>query len=746
MRNLVLIVFIAFYWFPIEAQDAAFKIVDAKEYQHIRESSTWPSLFDQSYQQIKAELDAAIADGIDVPMPKDLAGGYSHEKHKSNFFLLQKAAMLYQLNGDKAYADYIKAVFIEYRDLFPKVDKHPAQRSYARGKFFWQCLNDANWLVYASQAYAAIYDEISPELRKDLNENLFRPYAEFISIENPQFFNRIHNHSTWGNAGVGMIALVMQDEELLNWALYGLSDEIINSDEVDNDGGYVFKKGQVKAGFLAQIDESFSPDGYYTEGPYYQRYALYPFLVFAQALSIAKPELKIFEYRDALLLKSIESIVELSDGEHQFFPINDAQKGMSIKSRELVLALSLLYKAGGASPEILSLIEYQGQVPLNPSGFYAAKAISENKSKAYRKRSQIFRDGAKGDEGAIGVLRSRNNPEQAVLLKYGKHGMGHGHFDRLGLLIQDGKHEVIQDYGAARWVNIEHKDGGGYLKENKTWAKQTIAHNTLVINGQSQFRAEVKTADESHGIHFAFDTSSSNLQVLSAREVDAYPGYKLQRTCAMLELEELEAPLIIDIFSVENESNAKSSFQLPNYIMGDVLSTTADIKPSTTMQPMGSNFGYQHLWLEAMAIDLEDQFGMTWFNGERFYSIHQLLNPADTLQFLRIGANDPNFNLRRDGALVLKREAQSTNFIQAYEMHGFYSPVDEIPLNSFSSVEKLSIVLKDENYIILDIRLTTGATYRLCTYHKDFEPSLNHSKEIKAKRVEWTGNYALIKI
>src|SRR3546814_8076463 len=53
-----------------------------------------------------------------------------------------------------------------------------------------------------------------------------------------------------------------------------------------------------KAGFLRQLDLLFSPDGYYAEGPYYQRYALQPFVVFAAAIAANDPERKIFEYRD----------------------------------------------------------------------------------------------------------------------------------------------------------------------------------------------------------------------------------------------------------------------------------------------------------------------------------------------------------------------------------------------------------------------------------------------------------------
>ena len=81
-----------------------------------------------------------------------------------------------------------------------------------------------------------------------------------------------------------MIALVMNDAELLERALNGLKDDGLPPGMRDNDGGLIKKEGQ-KTGFLANVDEPFSPDGYYNEGPYYQRYAMYPFLVFAQSLA-----------------------------------------------------------------------------------------------------------------------------------------------------------------------------------------------------------------------------------------------------------------------------------------------------------------------------------------------------------------------------------------------------------------------------------------------------------------------------
>lgn len=85
----------------------------------------------------------------------------------------------------------------------------------------------------------------------------------------------MHVLGTWGNVAVGMIGLVMNDEKYIEYGLNGLRTDNIKLDAKDNDGGFIKVLGQ-KTGFLANLDDPFSPDGYYTEGPYYQRYAMYP--------------------------------------------------------------------------------------------------------------------------------------------------------------------------------------------------------------------------------------------------------------------------------------------------------------------------------------------------------------------------------------------------------------------------------------------------------------------------------------
>ena len=209
--------------------------------QEIRSQLGKVPLFDASLADTKAEVDAEIKLGILLPIPKDYSGGYTHERHKKNFLMLEKAGVLYQILDDEKYAIYVRDMLLGYAKMYPTLPLHPQTRSYARGKIFWQALNDSNWLVYASQAYDCVYDFISPADRAILEKDLFKPFADFISIGSPQFFNRVHNHSTWGNVAVGMIALVLNDAELLDRALNGLKDDGQFAGMKDNDGGLIKK-------------------------------------------------------------------------------------------------------------------------------------------------------------------------------------------------------------------------------------------------------------------------------------------------------------------------------------------------------------------------------------------------------------------------------------------------------------------------------------------------------------------------
>ena len=706
--------------------------------ERMRENVGQVPLFDKSRASVKQQVDAEIAMGIDTPIPKDFSGGYTHQRHKQNFFIAQKAGVLYQILGDEKYAKYIRDMLFQYEAMYKDLPLHPQERSYARGKLFWQCLNDSNWLVYMSQAYDAIYNYLSRDERQALETNLFRPFADFISIENPQFFNRVHNHSTWGIAAVGMIGLVMNDEELIQRALYGIDDDGLEVGGKDNDGGTIKVEGQRK-GFFANLEEPFSPDGYYTEGPYYQRYAMYPFLIFALAMENNRPDLKVLQHKDNVLLKGVDALLNLSDADGEFFPLNDGQKGMSYYSASLVTAVDLAYFYGNKDPQLLSIVEKQGQVLLQESGLAAAIGVRDGKAKPYLKGSVNLSDGINGKQGGIGVLR-HGNEDLTLVFKYAAQGLSHGHYDKLSFSLYEKGEEVLQDYGLARFVNIEQKGGGNYLKENTTWAKTTIAHNTLSINQQKHFGGDYDVASQHHSELFTFDANKDNVKVVSATEENAYPGTFMHRTMAVIKEESFEKPYLLDIMRVTSDS--ENQYDLPFYYLGQVIDNNFDYQSPTSLHPLGEENGYQHLYVEGKGSAVEGNTKFSWLGAGKYYTLTMLTDAQDDIYLTRIGANDPEFNLRREAGIMLRREkTQDTVFVSVVEPHGSYSPVSESSKNSKSSIAKLELVLNSAKYTGVSIVDVKGKTQLFIIANSDNSDTAEHAVTIDGETYRWTGPY-----
>ena len=706
--------------------------------ERMRENVGQVPLFDKSLASVKQQVDAEIAMGIDTPIPKDFSGGYTHQRHKQNFFIAQKAGVLYQILEDEKYAKYIRDMLFQYEAMYKDLPLHPQERSYARGKLFWQCLNDSNWLVYMSQAYDAIYNYLSKDERQALETNLFRPFADFISIENPQFFNRVHNHSTWGIAAVGMIGLVMNDEELIQRALYGIDDDGLEVGGKDNDGGTIKIEGQRK-GFFANLEEPFSPDGYYTEGPYYQRYAMYPFLIFALAMENNRPDLKVLQHKDNVLLKGVDALLNLSDADGEFFPLNDGQKGMSYYSASLVTAVDLAYFYGNKDPQLLSIVEKQGQVLLQESGLAAAIGVRDGKAKPYLKGSVNLSDGINGKQGGIGVLR-HGNEDLTLVFKYAAQGLSHGHYDKLSFSLYEKGEEVLRDYGLARFVNIEQKGGGNYLKENTTWAKTTIAHNTLSINQQKHFGGVYDVASQHHSELFTFDASKDNVKVVSATEENAYPGTFMHRTMAVIKEESFEKAYLLDIMRVTSDS--ENQYDLPFYYLGQVIDNNFDYQSPTSLHPLGEENGYQHLYVEGKGSAVEGNTKFSWLGAGKYYTLTMLTDAQDDIYLTRIGANDPEFNLRREAGIMLRREkTQDTVFVSVVEPHGSYSPVSESSKNSKSSIAKLELVLNSAKYTGVSIVDVKGKTQLFIIANSDNSDTAEHAVTIDGETYRWTGPY-----
>jgi len=662
-------------YFPaqLSAQKHPNIMLTAQNIDAVRKGVQQYPLLKDSYATVLLEADKALSTPVNVPVPRDGGGGVTHEQHKNNYQIILACGIAYQLSQDKKYAEYVRTILLDYASKYEKWGNHPKSNpSNPAGRIFWQNLNDCVWQVYVIQGYDLVYDVIPARDRQVIEKHLFEPVLKYITVDSYETFNRIHNHGTWAVAAVGLTGYVLNRPEYVEMALKG-SD----------------KKG--KAGFLAQINELFSPDGYYTEGFYYQRYALLPFILFAKAIQQYQPELNIYRYRDSLLKKAVNTALQGTYSTGHFFPVNDAIKSKTFESTELVYGADIAYAEMGGDKGLLSIAQKQKRVIVSDAGLKVAGDIINQQGKDFTYRPQWIRDGKNGDEGGIGILRyGPAEKQQCLVFKAASQGLGHGHFDRLNILYYDNGVEVFTDYGASRFINIETKGGGGYLKENTTWAKQTVAHNTLVVDQSSAFKASLKPAEKNHPELLVFKNTGS-VQLVSAREDNAYPGVKMTRTTALLKLAELEKPLLIDIFQAA--SAEEHQYDLPFWYKGHIVDASFKIDAvKDNLKALGTDFGYQHIWLNSENKLTDGKGYITVLNDNSFYTTVFTTGKNLDVKLVSLGANDPEMNLLEGKAFILSQpKATDQTFVSVTESHGNTDQVAEVTTGANSSVSALTL-------------------------------------------------------
>lgn len=677
--------------------------------------------FQRSLDLTQGRVDGHFASPPDVPAPTDAGGGYSHEQHKRNGIAIREAGAVYQLTGAKRYAEHARSLLLDYAELYPALGEHPMKKEQGPGRLFWQILNEAVWLVHVIQGYDAILPALSPGDRRIIEEGLLRPMAEFLSVGSPETFDRIHNHGTWAVAAVGMTGYVLDDPSYVERSLYGLA-------------------GDGRAGFMKQLERLLSPDGYYAEGPYYQRYALMPMVVFARSIENNDPQRKIFNYRDGLLVKAIRACIELSYG-GLFFPINDAIREKGLDTVELRHGVAIAYALTGDA-RLLSVALRQGSWVLTGDGFQAAQAADRGEAQPYVHQSALFRDGPSGQQGGLAVLRNgAGSGHQALVFKATAQGMGHGHFDKLHWMFYDNGREIVTDYGAARFLNIEPKNGGRYLPENTSWAKQTVAHNTLVVDEQSHFGARLAIGERFHP-EILFFHSAGGIHVAAASMENAYEDVAFHRTLALLDGFIAGGPLVVDVLNVLAVGSRQ--YDLPLHFRGQVIDSTPAMRARTgSREPLGSANGYQHLWLGGRAqVPAGELFSLTWLAGNRFYTWSTQAGEPLVALMTELGANDPHMNLRREQALILRLEKGSRNtFVSTLEAHGEYNAAEEFTLESEGSIDSIRRYRDGANDVVRFAARQGGEFFLALSYNPD--AGTRHAARIGGRSFEWRGYFGL---
>ncbi|WP_253657123.1 heparinase II/III family protein [Vibrio sp. Y58_MX_L22] len=701
------------------------------EVELLRKEVGKPSLMGKSIEANRKELEAFMRLPLDVPGHGE-AGGYEHNRHKQNYTYMNLAGRLFLITQEEKYAQFVKDLLAIYAEKYLTFDFHVQKNTNPTGRLFHQILNEHCWLMFTSLAYSCVASVMTEEERTAVVERIFEPMLDMFTVKYAHDFDRIHNHGIWAVAAVGICGLAIGKPEYLEMSVYG--------QDRDDTGG-----------FLAQISQLFAPSGYYMEGPYYHRYAIRPTCVFAEVVHRHMPEVDIYNYKDKVIGNTVQAMLATAYPNGEFPALNDASRTMSITDMGVQVAVSVYSKHYGMDDNILGMAKIQNAVWMHPCGLELSQAY--DKAIADREIGMPFwpsvelNEGPTGNNGAQGFIRMQDKTGDVsqLVMNYGQHGMGHGNFDTLGITFFNRGQEVLREYGFCRWVNVEPKFGGRYLDENKSYARQTIAHNAVTIDEQCQNGFDVDRADSVHGLPHFFKVEGTEINGMSAFANDHYPITDMQRSVFMLNLDELEAPLLLDLYRIEGEG--EHQYDYSHQYDGQIVRTNFDYQSFGELSTLGDDFGYQHLWKVASG-KVQDTALVSWLQNNTYYtwlgtSSSAKQNGDNEVIFTRTGANDPSFNLRSEPAFILRSKGESTLFASVLETHGYFNEEFEQSVNARGQVKDIRVVGYNAVGSIVEITTEKSLVTVMISNVLGADDQTPHQVELNGKTYSWNGFYSL---
>ncbi|EKZ9009614.1 heparinase II/III family protein [Vibrio alginolyticus] len=701
------------------------------EVELLRKEVGKPSLMGKSIEANRKELEAFMRLPLDVPGHGE-AGGYEHNRHKQNYTYMNLAGRLFLITQEEKYAQFVKDLLAIYAEKYLTFDFHVQKNTNPTGRLFHQILNEHCWLMFTSLAYSCVASVMTEEERTAVVERIFEPMLDMFTVKYAHDFDRIHNHGIWAVAAVGICGLAIGKPEYLEMSVYG--------QDRDDTGG-----------FLAQISQLFAPSGYYMEGPYYHRYAIRPTCVFAEVVHRHMPEVDIYNYKDKVIGNTVQAMLATAYPNGEFPALNDASRTMSITDMGVQVAVSVYSKHYGMDDNILGMAKIQNAVWMHPCGLELSQAY--DKAIADREIGMPFwpsvelNEGPTGNNGAQGFIRMQDKTGDVsqLVMNYGQHGMGHGNFDTLGITFFNRGQEVLREYGFCRWVNVEPKFGGRYLDENKSYARQTIAHNAVTIDEQCQNGFDVDRADSVHGLPHFFKVEGTEINGMSAFANDHYPNTDMQRSVFMLNLDELEAPLLLDLYRIEGEG--EHQYDYSHQYDGQIVRTNFDYQTFGELSTLGDDFGYQHLWKVASG-KVQDTALVSWLQNNTYYtwlgtSSSAKQNGDNEVIFTRTGANDPSFNLRSEPAFILRSKGESTLFASVLETHGYFNEEFEQSVNARGQVKDIRVVGYNAVGSIVEITTEKSLVTVMISNVLGADDQTPHQVELNGKTYSWNGFYSL---
>jgi hypothetical protein len=393
--------------------------------------------------------------------------------------------LAHQFTGEAGYARRAAAILLAYAEKYRGYDLHDPQGRTGPsvrggGRVGPQGLHEALWLVPLVYGFDCVFDALTASERERIADGVLLPAAELLRSQ----ATFIHNIPCWENAGYGMVGLTLGVDELASDAIYG------------------------EHGFVEQVRQGVNDDGQWFEGSwgyhYFTMQALQPLAVAAEHFGI---DLYSARYRSMF-----EAPLQMMGPDGRLPAFNDSGRNRAIGGGRLYENAWAQWRS-----ELIGAVVGRSSRDSLESLLYGA---SEVPAGSFEVGSRVF------EAGGFAVLRAPASdpvgeliagvPANYLALDFGPHGGWHGHPDKLGFELTARGVLAAVDAGRVAYSNPAYE----------RWYKQTLAHNTVLVDGKSQ----APTGGSLEAAAFADGAS-----VVAASADGAYDGVRLRRVVALLD-------------------------------------------------------------------------------------------------------------------------------------------------------------------------------------------------------------------
>lgn len=518
--------------------------------------------------------------------------GYRHGRYWSQ---VRDLGLGYALTGKQAYAEHAREILLGYAATYKNLPLHNSsgRAGNSGARIYAQTLDESCAIVEVCWGYDLVYNApcFTPADHATIADDFLREVATTIRRNRAG----IGNWQSWHNAGIAAIGFCLQDPDLASLALK-----------------------DPRNGFEFQLRASILPDGFWYEGTAaYHYYALDALKWTAEFAHFAG----IDYWQDARFQSLFDAPLQYTFPDLSFPAVNDSDV-FSLRGRH---ALYELAYARTDRPEYLTVAQYGNRHSLE------ALLWGPDELPAAPTTALASRDFA--GLGAV-VLRQGEGPNQLyVHLDYGPHGGGHGHPDKLALILFGLGKQLAPDPARLAYGAPLHG----------SWYRQTFAHNTVCVDQRGQAFTTGK---------LEYTQFSPDLAVAQASTDQAYPGALLRRRVALF------GGMVLDVFEVTSEEEHTYDYLYHNF---GALEPGLETVPRT--EPLGDKWGYEHL-KDIRQTQTDDDWSVTFAQEQANVRLLLLGEPETELFFGTGMANNPPVPCPM---AVVRRHAKATQFVALME-------------------------------------------------------------------------------